>query len=143
MTAQPMVDPGGRDVQRVPMLVRNGLLLLACLLLTRLGATTADDHRLIATFAPAVGLAWAALMRWGPAVTPGVWLGLAGGFVWAGATWSLAFALATGQALGACLAAFWLGRSGFDSRLEQPRDLLLLLGAAVCGGAVLSAANAA
>ena len=42
-----------------------------------------------------------------------------------------------------CIAAFWLGRAGFDSRLDQPRDLWLLGGAALCGGAVLSAANAA
>jgi len=136
-------DSMARAEPRWAGLARNGLLLLVCLLLTRLGATTADEHRLIATFAPAIGLAWAALMRWGPAVTPGVWLGLAGGFIWAGAPWSLALALATGQALGACIAAFWLGRAGFDDRLEHPRDLWLLLGAVVCGGAVLSAANAA
>ena len=128
---------------RVAALARSGVLLLACAVLTRLGITTADDHRLIATFAPAVGLAWAALMRWGPSATPGLWLGLAAGFIWAGAPWSLALALATGQALGALVAAFWLGRAGFDARLEQPRDLWLLLGAVLCGGAVLSAANAA
>jgi diguanylate cyclase (GGDEF)-like protein/PAS domain S-box-containing protein len=132
-----------RNPLRGYALLRNGAMVLGCALLVRLGATTADDHRLIATFAPAVGLAWAALMRWGPAVTPGVWIGLAAGFIWAGASWSLALALATGQALGACIAAFWLGRAGFDSRLEQPRDLWLLLGAVLCGGAVLSAANAA
>ena len=76
-------------------------------------------------------------------MTPGVWLGLAAGFIWGGASWSLALALATGQTLGACIAAFWLGRAGFDSRLDQPRDLWLLGGAVVCGGAILSAANAA
>jgi diguanylate cyclase (GGDEF)-like protein/PAS domain S-box-containing protein len=123
--------------------LRNAGLLLAGALLVRLGVTTAEEHPLIATFAPAVGLAWAALMRWGPAVTPGAWLGLAVGFIWAGASWSLALALATGQALGACIAAFWLGRAGFNERLEQPRDLWLLLGGVLCGGAVLSAANAA
>jgi diguanylate cyclase (GGDEF)-like protein/PAS domain S-box-containing protein len=128
---------------RTQWLLRNALLLLACLLLVRLGLTTADEHHLIATFAPAAGVAWAALMRWGPGVTPGLWLGLAAGFVWAGASWSLALALATGQALGACIAAFWLGRAAFDARLEQPRDLWLLWGAVLCGGAVLSAANAA
>src|SRR5262249_53666996 len=111
-------DPFDLTAPRIQALARNALLLLACVGLVRLGATTADDHRLIAPFAPAVGLAWAALMRWGPGVTPGLWLGLAGGFIWAGATWSLALALATGQALGACIAAFWLGRAGFDSRLE-------------------------
>jgi len=136
-------EPLDRDRSRLDGLLRNAALLVACVLLVRLGITTADDHRLIATFAPAVGLAWAALMRWGPAVTPGLWIGLAVGFIWGGASWSLALALATGQALGACIAAFWLGRTGFDSRLQQPRDLWLLLGAVVCGGAVLSAANAA
>ena len=86
-----------RPWPRAHGLLRNALLMLACGLLVRLGVTTADDHRLIATFAPAVGLAWAALMRWGPAVTPGVWLGLTAGFIWAGASWSLALALATGR----------------------------------------------
>jgi diguanylate cyclase (GGDEF)-like protein/PAS domain S-box-containing protein len=132
-----------RATPRAHWLLRNAGLMLACALLVRLGLTTADDHRLIATFAPAVGLTWAALMRWGPAVTPGLWIGLAAGFIWGGASWSLAIALATGQALGACIAAFWLGRSGFNPRLEQPRDLWLLLGAVLCGGAVLSSANAA
>ena len=135
-----VAEPGST---RAWWLLRNALLLLACALLVRLGITTADDERLIATFAPAVGLVWAVLMRWGPGVVPGMWLGLVAGFVWGGASWSLALALATGQALGACIAAFWLGRAGFDARLEQPRDLWLLLGAALCGGAVLSAANAA
>src|SRR5262252_8194357 len=138
-TVTDLVD---RDPARLQVL-RNASLLLACALLVRLGLTTAHDHLLIAAFAPAVGLAWAALMRWGPAMTPGVWLGLAAGFIWGGASWSLAIALATGQALGACIAAFWLGRAGFNSRLEQPRDLWLLCGAVLCGGAVLSAANAA
>ncbi len=136
--AKPIESP-----PRLQGALRGGLLLVTCMLLTRLGLTTADDQWLVATFAPAVGLAWAALMRWGPEVTPAVWLGLAGGFIWAGASWSLALALATGQTLGACLSAFWLGRAGFDSRLEQPRDLWLLLGAVICGGAMLSAANAA
>jgi hypothetical protein len=62
-TATPALEP---PPARTHELVRNALLALACLLLVRLGVTTADDHRLIATFAPAVGLAWAALMRWGP-----------------------------------------------------------------------------
>src|SRR5215510_4499638 len=122
------IETFDRAAARRQGLLRSGLLMLACAGLVRLGVTTADDHRLIATFAPAVGLTWAALMRWGPAVTPGVWLGLAAGFIWAGASWSLALALATGQALGACIAAFWLGRAGFDSRLDQPRDLWLLGG---------------
>ena len=136
-------EPIERMAPRAQGLLRNALLMVACVLLVRLGLTTADEHRLIATFAPAVGLTWAALMRWGPAVTPGLWLGLAAGFIWGGASWSLALALATGQALGACIAAFWLGRAGFDSRLDQPRDLWLLAGAVLCGSAVLSAANAA
>src|SRR5215831_6211988 len=113
-----VTDPVEGNVARSQALLRNALLLLACALLVRLGLTTADDHRLIATFAPAVGLAWAALMRWGSAVTPGVWLGFTVGFIWGGASWSLAIALATGQALGACIAAFWLGRAGFNSKLE-------------------------
>ena len=124
-------------------LLRNALLLLACALAVRLGAATAEDQRLVATFAPAIGVAWAAAMRWGPAVAPGAWLGLALGMWWAGASLLLAIAIGTGQCLGALVAAFWLGRAGFDARMEQPRDLWVWAGAVLCGGLVLSAANAA
>jgi diguanylate cyclase (GGDEF)-like protein/PAS domain S-box-containing protein len=122
---------------------RSVVLLLVGMLLVRLGLTTAEDQPLVATFAPAVGLAWAALMRWGPGAAPALWLAFAAGLVWGGASWALALALATGQTLGACVAAFWLGRTGFDARLQQPRDLWLLCGTVLCGGALLSAANAA
>src|SRR5439155_13243535 len=115
-----VIDTLDLGASRRHWLLRNALLAIACALLLRLGLTTTGDHRLIASFAPAVGLAWAALMRWGPSIAPGVWVGLAAGFVWGGASWSLALALATGQALGACIAAFWLARSAFDARLQQP-----------------------
>ena len=124
-------------------LLRNALLLVACALAARLGAATAEEQRLVATFAPAIGVAWAAAMRWGPAVAPGAWLGLAVGMWWAGASLLLAVAIATGQCLGALVAAFWLGRAGFDARMEQPRDLWVWAGTVLCGGLVLSAANAA
>jgi len=48
-----------RAAPHMPGLLRNALLMLACLLLVRLGLTTADDHPLIATFAPAVVVAGA------------------------------------------------------------------------------------
>jgi diguanylate cyclase (GGDEF)-like protein/PAS domain S-box-containing protein len=124
-------------------LLRNALLLLSCAAAARLGVATAETHSLVATFAPAVGLAWVAAMRWGPALAPGAWLGLALGLLWGGASPLLAVAIATGQCLGALVAAFWLGRAGFDARMEQPRDLWVLAGAVLCGGLVLSAANAA
>jgi PAS domain-containing protein len=124
-------------------LLRNALLLLSCAVAARLGVATAEPHSLVATFAPAVGLAWVAAMRWGPALAPGAWLGLALGLLWSGASPLLAIAIATGQCLGALVAAFWLGRAGFDARMEQPRDLWVLAGAVLCGGLVLSAANAA
>ncbi|HEX6721431.1 MAG TPA: MASE1 domain-containing protein, partial [Burkholderiaceae bacterium] len=124
-------------------LLRNTLLLLACALAVRLGSATAEEYGLVATFAPAIGVAWAAAMRWGPALAPGAWLGLTLGLWWAGASPLLAIAIATGQCLGALVAAFWLGRAGFDARMEQPRDLWLWAGAVLCGGLVLSAANAA
>src|SRR6185503_802048 len=124
-------------------LARNALLLLGCALAARLGVATAEAQTLVGTFAPAVGLAWAAAMRWGPAVAPGAWIGLTLGLIWAGARRMIDIAIATGQCLGALVSAFWLGRAGFDARMEQPRDLWVWVGAVLCGGLVLSAANAA
>jgi diguanylate cyclase (GGDEF)-like protein/PAS domain S-box-containing protein len=137
------IDTLDLNSARQRWLVRNALLLLGCALCARLGVATAETQSLVGTFAPAVGVAWAAAMRWGPAVAPGAWLGLALGLLWGGASPLLAIAIATGQCLGALVSAFWLGRAGFDARMEQPRDLWVWTGAVLCGGLVLSAANAA
>jgi len=138
-----VIDPPGPAVARGRWLLRNAALAVVASLLVALGLSTADKYPLTATFAPAIGIGWVALLRWGPGAAPGLWLGLAAGFAWASGSWPLALAVASGQTLGLLVATFWLGRTGFDARLQQPRDLWLLVGTVLCGGLVLSAASAA
>ncbi|NRF68547.1 EAL domain-containing protein [Aquincola sp. S2] len=92
---------------------------------------------------PLSGVALAVLLRWGSAQLPAVALA-----VWVVA-WSaeaspwLALAITVGSTAGPWLAARWLARANFSGRLEQYRDLGLLLGAGVFGASLLSAANGA
>lgn len=89
------------------------------------------------------GIALAALVRWGQAYVPavafgGLLVGLA-----AGARPWLALAIALGSTAGPWIAARWMDRAGFNRRLEQRRDLGLLIGAGAGAGTLVSAANGA
>lgn len=137
-----MNDPLDAQQARLRWMLRSVVLALACLVAGRLGLLLAADGALIASFAPLAGVALGALVRWGPAVSPGIWLGSTAALLWAGASLAMAPLIAAGSTLGIMVAAFWLSRSGFNPRLRQPRDLGLLIGAVLCGGLVLSAANA-
>lgn len=92
---------------------------------------------------PPAGIALAVLLRWGSLFVPAVALAafvlakLGGAGAW------LAFAIAAGCTAGPWLAARWLERANFSGRLEQRRDLALLIGAGAFGGTLLSAANGA
>ncbi len=105
-----------------------------------LGLQLADGLPLVSPFWPAAGLALAVLLRGNLWLAPAVALGAWGVNLSAGAAPALAAAIALGNTGGPWLAAHWLQRSGFDNRLERPRDLLLLTVAAL-GGSTLSAAN--
>lgn len=124
-------------------LARSLATALVMVLSVRLQGALATDIALVAAFAPAAGVALAALVRFGPTLAPAVWVGQLAGWWWGGAGPLLALALATGNALTTMLAAFWLSRSGFNARLRHPRDFWLLTGTVVCGGLVLSAGNGA
>ena len=117
--------------------------MVGYLVLGKLGLSLPGPSQFVSAFWPAAGLALAALVRWGPGLAPAVVVGAVLVELSAGASWGLALPLALGNA-GAFLAASrWMLRAGFNPRLEQRRDLWLLLGAGACGAAVLSAANGA
>ncbi|MBI5256298.1 MAG: EAL domain-containing protein [Burkholderiales bacterium] len=90
---------------------------------------------------PAAGIALAALLRWGSAYVPAVLLGALVTGLWLGAPPWLALAIAAGSTAGPWVAARWLDGAGFNRRLEQRRDLGLLIGAGAGAGTLLSATN--
>jgi diguanylate cyclase (GGDEF)-like protein/PAS domain S-box-containing protein len=111
--------------------------------LGQLGLALPGPSPFVSAFWPAAGLALAALLRWGPGLAPAVLLAALLVNLSAGAPLGLAVLLALGNAGAALAASSWMSRAGFNPRLEQHRDLWLLLGAGVGGAAVLSAANGA
>ena len=94
-------------------------------------------------FWPAGGVALAVLVRFGPHFAPAVLLAAGAVHSLAGLPPWLAGAVALGNTAGPLLAAVWLRRAKFNLRLEQRRDLLLLIGAGALGASVVSAANGA
>lgn len=82
-------------------------------------------------WAPA-GIALAALLRWGLAFWPAVWLGALGVNLWVDSSPALSFGIACGNTLGPVVGAWLLQRRGFDHLLSRRQDLMdyLLLGVA-------------
>ena len=116
---------------------------LACWAAGRLGHAFPDGSPLIAAWGPQAGVALAALFRWGaPCAVPVFAAALLGNLLLGLPGW-LAAGCAAGSTAGPWLAAQWLERAGFHRRLEQRRDLWLLIVAGALGGALLSAANGA
>ncbi|MBP6901919.1 MAG: EAL domain-containing protein [Burkholderiaceae bacterium] len=97
----------------------------------------------ISAFWPAAGLALAVLVRGGPGYAPAIALGSTLVNWSAGAPPWLAALMALGNVGGPWLAAHWLERNGFNPRLEQRRDLGLLLVTGALGATAVSAANGA
>ncbi len=91
---------------------------------------------------PAMGIALAALVRGGLNLWPGVALGaLVAAWAQSGQA-PLAFWVAAGNTLGPLATAWWLLQHRFNTSLTRRRDLALLLGAGVGGGAVITAFTA-
>jgi len=141
-----LAAPAGRPpltAQAGRWLLRSLVVGLAYVAAGRLGLALPGPSPFISAFWPAAGLALAVLLRWGtgslPAVALGAWLVA----LLAGASPGLAAAIALGNAGGPWLAARWMNRAGFNPRLEQRRDLWLLIGAGGFGATVVSAANGA
>ena len=108
-----------------------------------LGLSLPGSTAYISPFWPAMGIALAVLVRWGPTLAPALFVGALAINLWAGLPLWLASAIAVGNTGGPWLAAHWLNRAKLNLRLEQRRDLLMLLGAGGLGATVLSAANGA
>jgi diguanylate cyclase (GGDEF)-like protein/PAS domain S-box-containing protein len=89
------------------------------------------------------GIAVAALLRWGRAVWPGVYLGAFLVNLSIGSAWPLAAGIAVGNTLGPLLAVGWLKRTGFRSAFESQRDVGLFIAAAGLGMAVSAAGGVA
>ena len=138
--AQP---PGSAGSGAVAWLARSLVIVLAYVVAGRLGLALHGPAPLISPFWPAAGLALGALLVCGSGCVPG--LLLAAWLVnWSsGATPGLALAIAVGNVAGPWAAARWMDRAGFNPRLEQRRDLWLLIGAGACGASVITAANGA
>ena len=117
------------------------LVTLAYLAAGKLGQALPGPSPFISPFWPAAGLSLAVLVRWGPGQLPAIALGALLVNLLAGASPGLALAIAVGNIGGPWLAARWLARANFNPRLEQRRDLWLLVGAGALGATVISAAN--
>jgi integral membrane sensor domain MASE1 len=124
-------------------LLRSVLLAAGYFLAGRLALALTGPTPFVSAFWPAIGLALAALVRWGPTSVVGLLVGAAAVPVSLGAPLWLGAAIAVGNVAGPWAAARWMGRAGFNPRLEQRRDLGLLIGAGCFGATVISAANGA
>lgn len=114
------------------------VVVLAYYLTGRLGLALPYIGSHIALIWPPAGIALAALLRWGPGMTPGVALGATCVALQVGSPLELALAIAAGNTLGPLAAAFALQKLGFHCELDRRRDMLLYAVAAG-GGLALTA----
>jgi len=82
------------------------------------------------------GIAVAALLRWGPQVWPGIYLGSFLVNFATGVPWPVAAGIAVGNTLGPYLASRWLERIGFHAEFDRQRDVGTLTVAACVGMSV-------
>ncbi len=120
---------------------RSLLVMLAFVLASRLALSLPGGSPSLAAVWPPAGIALAVLLRWGTPYLPAVLAGHLLVLLGAGARPWVALGIALGSTGGAWLAARWMERAGFNRRLEQRRDLGLLIGAGAGAGTLLSAAN--
>ena len=126
-----------------PWLLRSLVVLLGYIGAGLIGLSVPGLAPHVSPFWPAAGLALAVLLRWGPAYVPAVAAAAFAVSWWSGASPALALAVALGSTGGPWLAALWMVRANFNPRLEQRRDLWLLVGAGAVGASLISAANGA
>ena len=109
----------------------------------RLGLAVPQLGSHISLIWPPTGIALAALLRWGPNVWPGVWLGAFTVALSVNSPVWLAFALACGNAAGPAAAAWVLQRLGLHSQLDRRRDLWLYISIGACAGMCITATSGA
>ena len=105
----------------------------------RLGLSLAFAAEQVTVVWPPTGIALAALLLFGRAAAPGIWLGALAANFTIGEPLITALGIATGNTLEALAAVWLLRRVGFNGALERLRDVLALLG---LGAAVAPAVSA-
>ncbi len=133
----------GRPTRRAEWLVRAPLIAAICFAAAWIGPLLSFESGQQPLLLPLAGLALAAFVRWGSAIAPCVFAGALAANGLAGSPLTLSVALALGYTAGPWVASQWLVRSGFDARLPQRRDVLLLVSIGILGGTMLTAANSA
>jgi PAS domain S-box-containing protein len=125
---------------------RAGALVLVAALYfgcARLGLALAVARPGVAALWPASGLALALLLRYGPGLAGGIWLGAFAGSLSVGRAWPAALVVSLGNTFEPVAAALLLRRlAGFDPALRRVRDGLALAGAGAAAGAGLAVAAA-
>ncbi len=89
------------------------------------------------------GIAVAALLRWGGAVWPAVYLGAFLVNLSIGSPWLLALGIAAGNTLGPLLTAGWLRRTGFHPAFDRQKDVGAFIAAAGAGMTVSASGGVA
>jgi PAS domain S-box-containing protein len=121
---------------------RAGALVLVAALYfgcARLGLALAVAPPGVAALWPASGLALAVLLRHGPGLAGGIWLGAFAGSLSVGRGWPAALVIALGNTVAPVAAALLLRRlRGFDPALRRVRDGLGLAGAGALAGGGLA-----
>lgn len=87
------------------------------------------------------GIATAALLRWGGAVWPGVYLGSLLVNISVEASLPLAMCISVGNTLGPLVVVRWLAQHGFQATFDSRRDVSVLVGAALLGMLVSAGAG--
>jgi diguanylate cyclase (GGDEF)-like protein/PAS domain S-box-containing protein len=122
-------------------LLRSLVVGLAYFTAGLLGLAWPGPTPLVSAFWPAIGVALAVLVRWGPAYVPALAAAVLAVNLSQGAPLWQALVFVAGNVGGPWAAARWMARAGFNPRLEQRRDLWLLVGGGMFGATVVSAAN--
>ena len=119
------------------------LLALACAAATRLALMLPQVGPAVSPIWPALGIALAALLRFGVNLWPGVWLAAFAAAVLGGEPFWSASMLAAGSTLAPLLGALALRREGLHTDLDRRRDLGLYAALGIALVATLSAGNGA
>jgi diguanylate cyclase (GGDEF)-like protein/PAS domain S-box-containing protein len=122
----------------IAWLLRCIVLALACCGAAWLGAEWLPPGAQASLLWGCSGVALAALVRWGVGHWPGILIGCTAAAWLAGAPPAAAAIIGASQTVGPALAAAWLLRRDFSTRLDRRQDLVVLLYAAVGSAALTS-----
>ncbi|MGA0612712.1 EAL domain-containing protein [Caldimonas sp. KR1-144] len=122
----------------VRWILRSLVVALAYYITGRLGLQLPYQGAYVTLIWAPSGIALAALLRWGPSMTPAVAAGALAVALAVGSSAPLAAALSIGNALGPAFAADWLARRGFRTELDRRQDVLAFLVLGVGAGMAIT-----